>query len=293
MSAEANGVIETFAVQVGDQVRHGQLLASLNCEEHNINVESATADLKAAKSKRTFASTQLASARKLSSVKGIAKEQVDERRSEFAVASAEIDRAQAAFRNAERLVNNCRIKSPFSGIVTERLASVGDYATVGTPIVRLVDTDNIEISANVQEQDLRGLEEAEELVFFDRQNHFPAKIRTTLPVMDSRLRSFEVRLTFRQKKPAPGTTGRLQWKSPWPHISSEYLVSRGSEQLGLFILTERRVARFVSIDEAKQGRPVRVELPAITPVILDGRYVVTEGDPVEVTTSDVTPSGNL
>jgi hypothetical protein len=101
-----------------------------------------------------------------------------------------------------------------------------------------------------------------------------------LPLMDSRLRSFEVRLTFLDEKPAPGTTGRLQWKQPWSHISSEYLVRRG-EQLGLFILTND-VAKFHAIAGARPGRPGLVDLPANTQIILDGRHALDDGDPVTV-----------
>lgn len=285
VSAEAPGVLNAFAVEVGDQVRSGQLIASLNCEEHEINAESATADLKAAESRMAFAKTQLASAKKLSSIKSIAKEEVDERQSAYAVASADIDRAQAALKNAARLVNHCKIRAPFSGTVVEQIASVGDYATAGTPIARLLDTENIELSANVQEQDLPSLEEAKELVFFNRRDYFPVQVRTVLPVMDSRLRSLEVRLIFRDKNPVSGTTGRLQWKSPWPHVSSEYLVRRGG-QLGLFLLADG-VARFAAMAEAKQGRPTKLALPVNTTVILDGRHGLEDGDSVEPAEPDV------
>jgi RND family efflux transporter MFP subunit len=283
VSAETPGVITEFAVQVGDAAKKGDVLASINCEEHTINAESAAAELEAARSRLAFSNTQLNNARQLSSKKGISQEQLEERRSVYAVATAEVEKARATLEAARRLVSHCKVRAPFDGTVIERIASVGDYAPVGTPLVRIIDTSNIEVTANVQEQDLPSLTETKELYFFDRQTEYPVKLRTVLPVMESRLRSFEVRLTFSGQPAASGTAGRLRWKSPWPHVSSEYLVQRNDE-LGLFVLSEG-VAQFHSLNNAQQGRPARVSLPRGTTVILNGRHSLQNGDPVSVTPS--------
>lgn len=281
VSAEAPGVVTQFEVQVGDQLGTGDLIATLDCREHEINAEVARAELKSAEARFGFARTQLESAKKLSSKKGIAQERLEERRSEYAVALAQIDRANAEVKDAERLVDHCQIRAPFSGIVVERIASVGDYATAGTPIARLVDTEKVEVSARVQEADLPSLERARELSFFDRRKRLPLNLRSILPVMESRLRSYEVRLAFSGPRASSGTSGRLQWRSPWAHIPSEYLVRRGAD-LGIFVFSDG-LARFVAIDGARPGRAARVDLEVGTLVVLDGRHGLNSNDRVLVT----------
>jgi pyruvate/2-oxoglutarate dehydrogenase complex dihydrolipoamide acyltransferase (E2) component len=191
-----------------------------------------------------------------------------------------LDQARAALKGKNRLVSNCNVRAPFSGIVVERIASVGDYVTVGTPLIRLVDTIHIEVAAQVQEQDIPSLKESTDLDFIDRYAQFPLQLRTVLPVMESRLRSFETRLAFKDERASSGTTGRLRWKSPWPHLPSEYLVKR-EDSLGIFVLSDD-TARFQPLSEARQGQPARLSLPADTVMVLEGRHSLRDGDPVNV-----------
>jgi hypothetical protein len=144
----------------------------------------------------------------------------------------------------------------------------------------LLDDQNIEVSANIQEQDFSSLQEAQELTFFNRQDSFDVQVRTMLPNMDSKLRSFEVRLSFKNKLAPPGAAGRLHWRMKRPYLPSEYLVRR-DKRLGVFILAED-TARFHALSGAQQGRPVEVALPGDTLVILDGRQSLLDGQAVRV-----------
>ena len=280
VSAESPGTIQAFNVQVGDAVEQGAVLASIDCREHEINADIAAAELDVAQARLGLANTQLANARQLSAKQGISQEQLEERRASFAGATAEVEKARASLAAAKRLVANCEVKAPFAGIVVERIASVGDYVSVGTPLVRLLDTSSLEVAARVQQQDLIGLSESLDLTFFNRLSEYPVTLRSVLPAMEGRLRSFEVRLAFTDAHPASGTTGRLRWKSPSPHIPSEYLIRR-EDNLGIFVFGDG-TALFQAIPDAREGRPARVSMPGETMIILDGRHVLEHGEPVSV-----------
>lgn len=73
--------------------------------------------------------------------------------------------------------------------------------------MRLLDNQNIEVAANVQEHDFSSLQQADELTFVTRQDNFEVQARTMLPNMDSRTRSFEVRLSFAKDRLLPGRQG--------------------------------------------------------------------------------------
>jgi RND family efflux transporter MFP subunit len=285
VSAEANGVLKTLSVNVGDRVAQGDVLGTLACDEYEIAEKGARARLKAAKARLDFARSQLASAKKLSSIKSIAQEEVDERNAEFAVASAEIDIAESALRNAERLSGHCEIRAPFTGVVVERLASIGDFATTGTPIFRLLDTENIEISAFVQQQDLQSLREATAPMFRFQGMDFPLKLRTVLPLIESKTRSQEVRMRFSSQSAPPGGTGRLSWTIDRFHLPPTILVRR-QNQLGIFT-EQNNIALFRPMNAAIPGQPVLIEadLAANTRVITEGRFSLEDGDPVRVVNS--------
>lgn len=284
VSAQIAGAITGIDVNVGDVVAAGDVIARLDCEEYLVSLDMAEAELAVAEAKLKLAQSKRDSANKLSKKKNIAKEELIRRRSDFFVAKAELDHAKAALANAARKVGHCQLRAPFSGVITKRIASTGDYAVTGTPVVRLLDNQNIEVAASVQEQDFTSLKKAEELTFFNGQHRFNLQVRTILPNMDSRLRSFEVRLSFKDKLAPPGAAGRLQWRTGTPYISSEYLVRRGAD-LGIFVFKEG-IARFYTVAGAQKGRPARLTLPGNTQVILDGRQRLSDGDTVRVAASN-------
>lgn len=278
LAAETTGVVAAIPVQVGDRVSTGEVVARVDCEQHRIAVASAEAALEAGKISDEFNQRQLEKARKLSTSRNISQEELDKRSADARRSQAEVNRLHAGLDEAERSTSKCEITAPFNAVVIERVANLGDYVVPGTQILRLVDDDHIEVSAKVQEQDLRSLIEATDPVFVSLNQSYPVKLRTVLPLMESRLRSYEVRLTFVAAKSAPGTPGRLQWKEGRGEVPPDLIVRRGNE-LGIFV-SDGGTAHFMKLSDAQQGHPAPVDLPAHTRVIRDGRFSLHDGDSV-------------
>lgn len=279
VSAEINGVIAEIEVDVGDRVSQGDVLVRLDCEPHQIEVTRAKAALEASRSTHDFGQLQLENAQRLSQKRNISQEELDKRAAEARTLKAELDRLQATLESALYVERKCVIAAPLDAVVIERIASVGDYAVPGTPILRLLDDKHIEISAKVQEQDLESLQRAREVVFVAHDANHPLRLRTLLPVMETRLRTYEVRLSLAGDAPvAVGSTGRLRWVATQGQIPANLILKRGL-QFGVFVL-EGDQARFVPLPEARPGHPAPTDLPATTLVIRDGRYQLEDGSPV-------------
>ena len=279
VSAEITGVIAEIGVEVGDRVSQGEVLARLDCEPHQIEVTRARASLEAGRSTSDFGQLQLENARRLSQKSSISQEELDKRAAEARTLKAELDRLQAALNSALYVERKCVIAAPLDAVVIERIASVGDYAVPGTPILRLLDDQHIEISAKVQEQDLESLQGAREAVFVTHDASHPVTLRTLLPVMETRLRTYEVRLSLVGDAPvAVGRTGRLRWVATQGQIPADLILKRGTH-LGVFVHEGDR-ARFVPLPEARPGHPAPTDLPDTTRIIRDGRYQLEDGDPV-------------
>ena len=282
ISAEISGIVRQLPVKVGDRVDAGEAIARLDCEDYLFAQEQAQAALDAATAQQEFAAYQFERAQRLAVGGSISKEQVRQHNADTAVTLAEVAGLQAALNMSERNVAKCLIRAPFSAVVIERIASVGELAVPGTVLLRLLDDENIEISAKVQEQDLPGLQSAELIRFVSRNKKYEAAVRAILPVMDSKIRSYEVRLVAKGQAAPPGATGRLEWTSSIRHLPPELLVQRDGA-LGVFVEDEGR-ARFVAINSAQEGRPAAVQLPPATRIIVDGRFNLSDQDPVRVTT---------
>jgi hypothetical protein len=192
--------------------------------------------------------------------------------------AAELKVHEADLEEAKWRESRCTIQAPFDAVVTERRASRGDYATPGTPIMRLVDLESLEVSAQIQQQDMDEMKAARILEFRMEGQGFPLNLRAIVPMLESRIRSYEARYTFAGEEAPPGATGRLYWESPIPHVPADFLVQREG-LLGLF-LYEEGVARFHALPNAVQGLPAPVKLPG-NPLVIDaGRYSIEDGDAV-------------
>jgi hypothetical protein len=161
--------------------------------------------------------------------------------------------------------------------VLERLAHIGEYVLPATALVRILDIGEIEISADVIAADAAGLETADTILFRYAGRDFPLQLRTLAPVIDPHTRTRQARLLFRGETALPGAAGRLIWYQP-PALPADLLVRRQG-QLGV-LLAEQGKARFYPLPNAREGRPAVLALPAQTLIITEGRFAVSDGDPV-------------
>ena len=278
VSTELKGILKGIEVRVGDSVKKGDIVASMECEDYEITVIQATAALTAEQAALKFDRSRLKKVTQLSKKKNISTEEVERRRSNAEISAADVAGLNASLRAAQRAVGKCSIRAPFDAVVIEQIANIGDYLIPGTPVLRLLDRENVEVSAKVQAQDLDLLRNGKGLLFVVRNKSFPLNLRAVLPLMDSRIRSYEVRLVFTQKLADPGSTGRLKWQASLPHIPADFLVRRNG--VGLFV-EEKGKARFVPIKGAKEGEPAIFAYPAIGNIIVKGRSRLNDGDSIQ------------
>ncbi len=279
VSSEISGILKSISVRVGDSVKKGDLIASIDCQDYTIAVTEAEAATRAGLAQRKFNQSQLKKAKTLSEKKSISSEELDRRVSNATASAAEVERLRAVVNKAKRSVEKCSIHAPFDAVIIERLSNLGDYLVQGSPVLRLLDQENIEVSAKVQEQDLSTLKAGEDLKFVTRNKEYPLQLRVTLPLMESRIRSYEVRLEFTREKAPPGSAGRIRWKIPQPHVPADLLVRR--DDLGIF-LEKDGVAEFLPLDQAKEGQPAAADIPKNSYIIIDGRFSLKTGDAVRI-----------
>jgi membrane fusion protein (multidrug efflux system) len=94
--------------------------------------------------KREFDLVRLAYQRARRTVEDLEKDYEKlEPRADGAAASKKANEAQAAM--ARLNVDRCTIKAPFAGTIDQLMVDVGDHATIGTPLLTLVDSTFVEI----------------------------------------------------------------------------------------------------------------------------------------------------
>jgi len=281
ISAEVTARIVEIPVEVGQVVRKGATLARLDSRDYVLAAERAKAALEAAKSTLEFAEQQLERSRKLVEEGFVSSQALNQNETEVSTAAAQTRTAEADLASARRNISKCLIKAPFKAIIKERLGQVGEIATPGAPLVRILDASRIEVSARIQPADVDELRTSKNIVFETRAESLPLKLRRIVPALDQRERSQEARFRFKKRSALPGAPGRVVWQSAQAHLPPDLILRRG-KTLGVFV-EENGKAMFVPIPQAQEGRPAPADLDGGAPIIMDGRYQLQDGDNVSVT----------
>ncbi|MCG5512178.1 efflux RND transporter periplasmic adaptor subunit [Ectothiorhodospira shaposhnikovii] len=280
VSAEIHGVLQEVLARVGENVAMGALLARLDCEEHALDLQQVRAMTQAARADAEFAQFQLGRAQELARRQAVSAELLNERQAQASRTRAEVLRLEAATRATQRRVSLCEIRAPFDAVVIERLGSIGELVQPGTPIARILDARDLEVSGNIQQQDLPALQAAGGIRFVAAGIHYPVELRAISPIVDQRLRSVDVRFVFTEEFARPGQVGRIEWITDLRHAPADLLIRR-DPGLGIFV-EEDGHARFIPIPGVREGQPPPLDLPDDTRLIVDGRFGLQDGDRVSV-----------
>lgn len=278
LSAEIDARIIDIPVLVGQRVKAGKVLLRLDCENYVLTLERSKAVLNALQARLEFAEYQYERARSLIANNSISEEVLVQRKTDLSALQADVQGQKSARRQAEIDVARCELRAPYDAIVTARAGQVGELARRGAPLLRLLETDNYEVTAKVRGEDSESLTSATNVSFITQGNAYPVKLRTVTPVLDTRERNRDARLRFTNAAALPGSAGKIKWRRATPHAPAHLLVRRNG-QLGLFFL-KNGTARFEALPHASEGRPAPVGLPLNTSIIIDGRHALQDGDTV-------------
>lgn len=269
IAAELSARIVKLAVEPGQRIDRGTLIAQLDCRDYDLAVERAQAATKASEARARLADLQHARALKLATEGFISKDGMDIRGAERDTAGADVAVNTAALNTVRAAQARCVVRAPFPSIVLERLAQEGEIALPGTPLVSLLDSSRIEVRAEVQEADVAGLRTARQITFVNADTRYPLRLLRLSPARLKASRLAEARLRFTAAAAAPGSSARVIWASPDMHVPAE-LLARRQGRLGVFVATDK-TARFHPLPNAQEGRPAKAEgLSADSRIVVRG-----------------------
>ncbi len=272
ISAETSGRILEVPVLVGDRVNQGQLLARLDCRNNQARLQQVQAALQAATARNILANRQIERTLSLRQAQNVSEELLDQRESNLDTAKADQQAQQARLVEAKLEVQRCQILAPFTGIVMQRIKAEGEWITPGQSVIHLLDSERLEISAQVPVDQVSSLNNASSYMLTTNQGSFSLKLRHVLPVVGKRGRNREVRFEFDAEMALPGSTGRLTWRSSIPHLPADIPVRRGDD-LGIFLAVDG-TAKFHPLPNALEGQPTPVDLPVESRIIIEGRHAL-------------------
>lgn len=193
LSAEVEGNLVRIS-EVGEWVRKGEIFAQIDDTPLRLRSNEYEGIVARAQSRVAFLEREVARLRELASQNVAAKRQLDETESDLAVASSEVMIAKAQLEQVNDQLNRTRIRAPFDGRVTERLATLGERVSEGDPVVRLINPGSIEVIARVPLRSLDYVSEGNSVEVESDRRVDTGTVRTIVPYGDARSHMFEVRI---------------------------------------------------------------------------------------------------
>ncbi|PIE20690.1 MAG: hypothetical protein CSA61_00560 [Neptuniibacter caesariensis] len=283
LSFQVGGVVERIAVTVGDELKKGQVLATLECRDYELAQMQAQSSLKALRAQALLARQQLSRAEQLLQRKNASRDLRDQRRAELDSLIARQQGAEVRVQEAELAVERCALKAPFSGVVTDLMLSPGALAAPGSVLVKVLQTGAQEVNAELSAMQLQSVKSGSRVYYEYAGVRYPVALRTVLPLIDSRARTQSVRFSFVDKPALTGSSGRVFWQAPAGRLPVKYIISRQG-QLGVMQFIDGK-AKFVALPSAVEGQAAVVSdasvLNGSSNIIIEGQHAVAGGDDVE------------
>jgi RND family efflux transporter MFP subunit len=279
-SSQMMGNIVEIRAHEGDHVQRGQVLAVIDDSQPRAAVDRATAADLAAQQQLVGADSDLALAEStlrryqiLFEKKSVSPQEFEEVKARQQAALARRDmakagqaQAQAGLSQARTSLDYTRIRAPFEGVVTEKKADSGAFASPGMAIFTVEDVHRYRLEATVNESDLRYVRTGQQVsVAIDALDNarLNGKVVQIVPAADSASRTFMVKIELpTDTRLRSGLFGRAQFPRGERHallIPRSAVVERGQLQ-GIYVLDQNKVAslRYITL-----GKPSGAEVEVL------------------------------
>ena len=160
---EINGRIASLLVDIGDRVKKGDVLLTLDDQELRNERDSARTDIDRSKLQLAQATRNFERARELFEEKLISQEEFENYKTELDLAQNSLNRSESEFALIEERLTKTQILAPFDCTVLARPVSVGQAVSGsggvggGTEVLAIADLNQMIIQAHINQADVTRL----------------------------------------------------------------------------------------------------------------------------------------
>ena len=276
LAAEVTGRVVAVEADTGDGVAANDVLVRIDPTVYELALQRAEAELASVLAEIERARSRLERIDALAQRDYASEDELQVETTSLAVLERTRDIRRVARDQARVDLARTRVVAPFAGAVQARTAQIGNWVGPGTALLTLVQTGDREVATDMHPAQAASLADAVDLRFDSDGGTAPLTIVQVSPVVDPVTRMQAVRLAFRDEPVRIGTLGDVRWRTVSGRIPADFVLQRNG-RLGVFVADGTR-ARFVELPGASEGRPAEHDLPENTPIIVDGRQRVRDGD---------------
>ena len=221
LSFRVSGPLSKLAVQEGDSVTRGDVLARIDARDFRVQLNAARARHSAAKAQFTNSETEQRRTRDLVQSKALPVAQLDTVEGAHRVAAANLDGARQSLQAAKLALGDTKLKAPFDGRIAAVRVEQHQWISASRPVLLLRSEGRLEVVVDVPEGKLRALLAAEDgsmRVRFPGLGDalHPAHVVSHQTEVDPMTKTYEVALALDEPVPgvSPGMTAEAEWTQP-------------------------------------------------------------------------------
>ena len=161
VKSKASGEILELAVDTGDVVESGTLLAQIDQRVLKNTLKQAEASLVVAEAKLANSNSQLERINSLYANKSVSKADWEKSTLDFATAKSEVVQREIAVENAVIQLGDCDVNAPITGTIIERAVEQGTVisspmgnSSGGTLLLKMADLSRVQVRMLVNEIDI-------------------------------------------------------------------------------------------------------------------------------------------
>ncbi len=296
--ARANGYLKRWLVDIGAQVKEGELLAEIDTPELNQELAQARAQLAQAQAALALAKTTAARWAELVKTASVSEQEAVEKQADLELKQANLQAAQANVSRLEELQRFQNVKAPFDGTITVRATDIGQLITAGSAreLFRLAQTSKLRVFVRVPQTAASSIavgQKAELTIQEMPGRIFTAHVVRTSGAMsaDSRTLLTELEVDNQRNEILAGTFAQVRFTEATMHpaltLPSNTLLFR-SEGLQVGVVREGGKVELKNITLGRDFGPVVEVLGGVTSndsVVLNPPDSLVDGTMVRVSTN--------
>jgi RND family efflux transporter MFP subunit len=194
VAAQTGGRIVAINFDVNDFVPAGAVIIRIRSTEQVANLTQAEAALKEATSREAEAQTHYERIHDMYERRVVAKATLDEASATRDAAVARLIAAKAGLEAAREGVSYTEIRAPYSGVVTQKLVTMGQTVAPGTPLMAGASLDALRVVAEVPQSVVDQVRKVRKAVVYVDGKRIEATGITLYPSAQPESNTFRVRI---------------------------------------------------------------------------------------------------
>jgi multidrug efflux system membrane fusion protein len=200
LAFRVGGKITECKVNLGDTVRHGQILAKLEAADYQLATQSGAAGVAEANSALTLAEAELVRYRNLREKGFVSAAVFDQKQAAADAARARADAMQSAHTEQSRQLAYTSLSAENDGVISAYDCNVGQVVSTGQSILRLAQSAEKEIEIHLPEAELQHFRSAINFTVSLNalpEKHYPGALRELAAAADPATRTYAARIAVK------------------------------------------------------------------------------------------------